>query len=124
MNGGLQTELVGIKLRTPLIAASGTFGFGEEYLYFVKQADLGAIVVKGMTRESRPGNAGRRMAETPAGMLNCIGLQNPGVDVFVKNILPRIRLLSVVFFLFTFKNVTYLLEGQTRIERSIYKGHL
>ena len=94
MNGGLQTELVGIKLRTPLIAASGTFGFGEEYLDFVDQADLGAIVVKGMTREPRPGNAGRRMAETPAGMLNCIGLQNPGVDVFVKNILPRIRRLE------------------------------
>jgi dihydroorotate dehydrogenase (NAD+) catalytic subunit len=94
MNGGLQTELAGIKLRTPLIAASGTFGFGEEYLDFMEQADLGAIVVKGMTREPRPGNTGRRMAETPAGMLNCIGLQNPGVDVFLQDILPRIKRLE------------------------------
>lgn len=94
MNACLQTELVGIKLRTPLMAASGTFGFGEEYLDFIDQADLGAIVVKGMTREPRKGNAGRRMAETPAGMLNCIGLQNPGVDVFLRDILPRIQRLD------------------------------
>jgi len=90
----LQTELAGIKLRTPVMAASGTFGFGEEFLDFIDQADVGAIVVKGMTREPRKGNAGRRMAETPAGMLNCIGLQNPGVDVFLREILPRIKQLD------------------------------
>jgi dihydroorotate dehydrogenase (NAD+) catalytic subunit len=76
------------------MAASGTFGFGEEFLDFIDQADVGAIVVKGMTREPRKGNAGRRMAETPAGMLNCIGLQNPGVDVFLREILPRIKQLD------------------------------
>lgn len=94
MSGCLQTELAGIKLRTPLMAASGTFGFGEEFLDFIDQADVGAIVVKGMTREPRKGNSGRRMAETPAGMLNCIGLQNPGVDVFLREILPRIKQLD------------------------------
>jgi len=94
VSGCLQTELVGIKLRTPLMAASGTFGFGEEFLEFIDQADVGAIVVKGMTREPRKGNAGRRMTETPAGMLNCIGLQNPGVDVFLREILPRIKQLD------------------------------
>ncbi len=94
MSGCLQTELAGIKLRTPLMAASGTFGFGEEFLDFIDQADVGAIVVKGMTREPRKGNSGRRMAETPAGMLNCIGLQNPGVDVFLREILPQIKRLD------------------------------
>ena len=91
MNNSLHTEIVGIKLRTPLMAASGTFGFGEEYLDFLEQADIGAIVVKGMTREPRPGNGGRRMAETPAGMLNCIGLQNPGLEHFREVDLPELR---------------------------------
>lgn len=94
MNVSLQTELLGIKLRTPLMAASGTFGFGEEFLDFQDPKDIGAIIVKGMTREPRKGNAGRRMAETPSGMLNCIGLQNPGVDVFLCEILPRIKQLD------------------------------
>jgi dihydroorotate dehydrogenase (NAD+) catalytic subunit len=94
MSASLQTKLLGIKLKTPLMAASGTFGFGEEFLDFLNQTDVGAIVVKGMTREPRKGNAGRRMAETPSGMLNCIGLQNPGVDVFLREILPRIKQLD------------------------------
>ena len=94
MNVSLQTELLGIKLRTPLMAASGTFGFGEEFLDFQDPKDIGAIIVKGMTCEPRKGNAGRRMAETPSGMLNCIGLQNPGVDVFLCEILPRIKQLD------------------------------
>ena len=94
MSVSLQTELLGIKLRTPLMAASGTFGFGEEFLDFQDPKDIGAIIVKGMTREPRKGNAGRRMAETSSGMLNCIGLQNPGVDVFLCEILPRIKQLD------------------------------
>ena len=94
MSVSLQTELLGIKLRTPLMAASGTFGFGEEFLDFQDPKDIGAIIVKGMTREPRKGNAGRRMAETSSGMLNCIGLQNPGVDVFLSEILPRIKQLD------------------------------
>ena len=81
-------------MRTPIVAASGTFGFGEEFLDLFDYANLGAIVVKGMTREPRRGNLGRRMAETPSGMLNCIGLQNPGIDNFVAEILPRIKKLD------------------------------
>lgn len=91
MSASLAINLAGIRMKNPLMAASGTFGFGEEFADFVDLNEAGAIVVKGMTREPRKGNSGRRMAETPAGMLNCIGLQNPGVDVFVREILPRIR---------------------------------
>jgi dihydroorotate dehydrogenase (NAD+) catalytic subunit len=94
MSNYLMTDLVGIKMRTPVIAASGTFGFGEEFLDFIDLADIGAIVVKGMTREPRRGNPGRRMVETSSGMLNCIGLQNPGIKVFLQDILPRIKQLD------------------------------
>jgi len=91
MSASLATNLAGIHMKTPLMAASGTFGFGEEFTDFVDLNEVGAIVVKGITREPRRGNAGRRIAETPSGMLNCIGLQNPGVDVFLRDILPRIK---------------------------------
>ena len=77
------------------MAASGTFGFGEDYADFVELAKIGAVVVKGLTREPRRGNPGRRIAETPGGMLNCIGLQNPGIDQFLEVILPRIKPLDV-----------------------------
>lgn len=95
MSASLSVDLAGIKMRTPLMAASGTFGFGEEYADFVELDQIGAVVVKGLTREPRRGNAGRRIAETPGGMLNCIGLQNPGIDHFLRVILPRIQPLSV-----------------------------
>lgn len=95
MNAALAIELAGIKMRTPLMAASGTFGFGEDYADFVELAKIGAVVVKGLTREPRRGNPGRRIAETPGGMLNCIGLQNPGIDQFLEVILPRIKPLDV-----------------------------
>lgn len=91
MSASLAVNLAGIQMKTPLMAASGTFGFGEEFADFVDLNEVGAIVVKGITREPRRGNAGRRIAETPSGMLNCIGLQNPGVDVFLRDILPRIK---------------------------------
>ena len=95
MSASLSVDLAGIKMRTPLMAASGTFGFGEEYADFVELDQIGAVVVKGLTREPRRGNAGRRIAETPGGMLNCIGLQIPGIDHFLRVILPRIQPLSV-----------------------------
>ena len=91
MSSALTVDLAGIKMRTPLMAASGTFGFAEEFADFVDFQEVGAVVVKGLTREPRRGNAGRRIAETPAGMLNCIGLQNPGVEMFLQEILPRIK---------------------------------
>lgn len=84
----LAVEIAGIKMKTPVMTGSGTFGFGTEYGDFVDLNKIGAIVVKGTTLQPRPGNKGRRIAETPAGMLNSIGLENPGVEVFLNNILP------------------------------------
>lgn len=95
MTSKLAMNLAGIQMKNPVMAASGTFGFGEEFSDFLHLREVGAVVVKGLTMEPRIGNAGRRMAETPAGMLNCIGLQNPGIDAFLADILPRIRLLGV-----------------------------
>ena len=74
----------GLDLRNPVIAASGTFGYGPEYADFVDLSQIGGIVVKGTTLEPRQGNAYPRIAETPSGMLNAVGLQNPGIDVFVN----------------------------------------
>ncbi|MFC2300324.1 dihydroorotate dehydrogenase [Selenomonas artemidis] len=87
----LHTTLAGIDMCTPVLAASGTFGFGEEFADFVDLSRLGGVMVKGTTLHPRRGNDGVRIAETPQGMLNCIGLENPGVDVFLQEILPRIR---------------------------------
>ncbi|MBR1807319.1 MAG: dihydroorotate dehydrogenase [Selenomonadaceae bacterium] len=87
----LQTELCGIKLATPIFAASGTFGFGEEFADFVDLKRLGGVMVKCTTLKPRRGNDGVRIAETPSGMLNCIGLENPGVEKFLSDILPRIK---------------------------------
>lgn len=86
----LAVDLAGLSLKTPVMTASGTFGFGEEFADFVDLNKIGAIVVKGTTLKPRSGNPGVRIAETPSGMLNCIGLENPGVDVFLADILPRI----------------------------------
>ena len=87
----LRTNIAGIDMRTPVLTASGTFGFGEEFADFVDLARLGGVMVKGTTLAPRRGNDGVRIAETPQGMLNCIGLENPGVDVFLTEILPRIQ---------------------------------
>lgn len=86
----LGVTIAGIKMKTPVMTASGTFGFGLEYRDFVNLNKIGAVVVKGTTLVPRPGNKGRRIAETPAGMLNSIGLENPGVDEFLSTILPRL----------------------------------
>ncbi|MGM9540425.1 dihydroorotate dehydrogenase [Anaerovibrio sp.] len=87
----LATDFAGIKMKTPVMGASGTFGFGIEYKDFLNLSDVGAIISKGLTPQPRPGNKGVRVAETPGGMLNCIGLENPGVDGFLRDILPRVR---------------------------------
>lgn len=87
----LRTNIAGIDMRTPVLTASGTFGFGEEFAEFVDLSRLGGVMVKGTTIAPRLGNDGIRIAETPQGMLNCIGLENPGVDVFLTEILPRIQ---------------------------------
>ncbi|HCB93945.1 MAG TPA: dihydroorotate dehydrogenase [Selenomonas sp.] len=86
----LRTEFCGIPMKTPILTASGTFGFGEEFVDFVELSSLGGVVVKGTTLLPRRGNDGVRITETPSGMLNCIGLENPGVEVFLKETLPRL----------------------------------
>ena len=87
----LVTDFAGIKLKTPVMGASGTFGFGIEYKDFLNLGDVGAIISKGLTPLPRPGNNGVRVAETPGGMLNCIGLENPGIEGFLRDILPKVR---------------------------------
>jgi dihydroorotate dehydrogenase (NAD+) catalytic subunit len=86
----LSVTVAGIKMKTPVMTASGTFGFGMEYSDFVDLNQIGAVVVKGTTLAPRSGNSGRRIAETPSGMLNSIGLENPGVEAFLTTILPKL----------------------------------
>ena len=81
----------GLELRNPVMTASGTFGYGEEYTDFVDLSKLGGIIVKGTTLNPRQGNPYPRMAETASGMLNCVGLQNKGVQYFIDTIYPRIK---------------------------------
>lgn len=87
----LHTNLLGIAMKTPVLTASGTFGFGEEFADLVDLSRLGGVMVKGTTLLPRRGNDGVRITETPKGMLNCIGLENPGVEHFLKETLPRIQ---------------------------------
>lgn len=91
MDSTLETTFLGIKMASPVLTASGTFGFGEEFADFVDLSRLGGVMVKGTTRQPRRGNEGVRITETPMGMLNCIGLENPGVEYFLADILPRIK---------------------------------
>lgn len=87
----MSVDLAGIKLKNPVLTASGTFGFGREYSDYYDLSKLGGIVVKGLTLEPREGNKPPRIAETPAGMLNSVGLQNPGVEYFIEKELPFLR---------------------------------
>ena len=87
----LSTQIHKLHLKNPVMTASGTFGYGEEFADFFDVARLGGIVVKGTTGERRQGNDYPRMAETPAGMLNAVGLQNVGVANFCKEVYPRIQ---------------------------------
>ena len=81
----------GLRLKNPVLAASGTFGFGEEYGEFYDLSRLGAVCTKGLTLRPREGNLPPRLWETPCGLLNSIGLQNPGVDAFLHDELPRMK---------------------------------
>lgn len=90
----LTTNIAGIEFRNPVLTASGTFGYGPEYADFVDFSKLGGIIVKGTTLRPREGNPYPRMAETPAGMLNCVGLQNKGVDYFAGKIYPQVESLD------------------------------
>lgn len=87
----LRVNIGGMVMKNPVMTASGTFGYGEEFADFIDLSCLGGIIVKGTTLRHREGNPYPRMAETPSGMLNAVGLQNKGVDYFVKEIYPRIK---------------------------------
>lgn len=87
----LSVNIGGLELRNPVMTASGTFGYGEEFAPFIDIDRLGAYIIKGTTLNPRQGNDYPRMVETPAGMLNAVGLQNKGVDYFIEHIYPRIK---------------------------------
>jgi len=87
----MNVEIAGLKLKNPVMTASGTFGYGEEYSDYVDLNRLGGIVVKGLSLKPRPGNPPPRIMETSGGMLNAVGLQNVGVDVFIDEKLPFLR---------------------------------
>lgn len=89
--GNLKVNIGGLLLDNPIMTASGTFGYGEEFSDIIDLNRLGAIIVKGTTLNHREGNPYPRMAETPSGMLNAVGLQNKGVDYFIEQIYPRIK---------------------------------
>ena len=87
----LKVNIAGVDFKNPVIAASGTFGFGEEFSNYIDINKLGGISSKGLTLNKNPGNPGIRIYETPAGIMNSIGLQNPGVDHFIENELIFMR---------------------------------
>lgn len=87
----LRVNIGGLEMKNPVMTASGTFGYGLEYADFVNLEDIGGIIVKGTTLNPREGNDYPRMVETPSGMLNCVGLQNKGVEYFCENIYPQIK---------------------------------
>lgn len=118
----LSTDLGGIKMSNPVAVASGTFGYGREYEEYLDIAAIGAVIVKGTTLEPRFGNPPPRIIETPAGMLNAIGLENPGVDVFLNEYLPYLRAKKVTVIanlagnsIDDYAAVTAKLEGHTGI---------
>lgn len=87
----MSVDLAGVVLKNPIVVASGTFGFGREYSQFYDLSELGGICAKGLTLHRREGNPAPRIAETPMGVLNSVGLQNPGVDAFISEELPFLR---------------------------------
>ncbi|ACL74999.1 dihydroorotate dehydrogenase [Ruminiclostridium cellulolyticum] len=87
----LSVDIAGIRFNNPVIMASGTYGFGKEYSEYVDLNQIGGISVKGLTLKERKGNKPPRIAETPAGILNSVGLQNPGVESFIKDDLPFLK---------------------------------
>lgn len=87
----LTTSVAGVQFKNPVITASGTFGFGKEYAEFYDLSLLGGLCTKGLTLKEKAGNPPHRIAETPSGILNSVGLQNPGVEVFLNEYLPFLK---------------------------------
>lgn len=90
-DGRLAVDIAGLKMKTPVTTGSGTFGFGLEFTDFLDLEKVGAVTVKGTSLLPAPGNKGQRAVETPSGMLNCIGLENPGCEYFLEHTLPELR---------------------------------
>lgn len=94
----MKIKLCDKTLRTPVIAASGCYAFGKEFIPYQSLSELGGISLKAITREKRLGNPAPRIAETPSGILNSVGLQNPGIDAFIVNELPRLNKVDTALF--------------------------
>ena len=92
----LSTSIGALQMKNPVMTASGTFGYGIEFEDVVDLTAIGGIIVKGTTFQPRQGNDYPRMAETPSGMLNCVGLQNKGVQYFCETIYPKIRKIAIL----------------------------
>lgn len=92
----LSTSVAGVSFKNPIITASGTYGFGLDFTDFYSPSELGGICLKGTTLNKRTGNEPGRCAETPSGMLNCVGLQNPGVEHFIKEDLVKLKSFDTV----------------------------
>jgi dihydroorotate dehydrogenase (NAD+) catalytic subunit len=92
----LSVEIAGIRFKNPVIAASGTFGYGGEYGRVIDVSSLGGICSKGLTLEAKPGNTGLRLVETPSGLINSIGLENPGIPHFIEHELKSMLTLGPV----------------------------
>ncbi|MDR3543037.1 MAG: dihydroorotate dehydrogenase [Desulfosporosinus sp.] len=114
----LTTNIAGISLRNPVLTCSGTYGFGEEYAAYCPVEALGGITLKGLTPEPRLGNAVPRLAETPAGLLNAVGLENPGLEEFIKSYLPKVRTLPTA----VIANVSgFSLEDYVKMARALQR---
>lgn len=113
------TDLAGLKLRNPVMTASGTYGFGQAYTPYCPPSALGAITLKGTTPLPRMGNPVPRLAETPSGLLNSVGLENPGLEVFLHKYLPEIKSLDTALIL----NISgFSLEDYKLMASSFQKG--
>lgn len=112
----MRVTLAGMEMKNPVVVASGTFGFGREYARFYDLSELGGICAKGLTLRPREGNPSPRIAETPMGILNSVGLQNPGVDAFLSEELPFLRRYEV--------KVIANISGSTPEEYGILCGRL
>lgn len=112
------TQLAGISLRNPVLTSSGTYGFGEEYAAYCPVEALGGITLKGITPLPRLGNPVPRLAETPAGLLNSVGLENPGLEKFLKSYLPKVRKLPTA----VIANISgFSLEDYVQIARALQR---
>ncbi|EHQ91506.1 dihydroorotate dehydrogenase [Desulfosporosinus youngiae] len=112
------TQLAGMTLRNPVLTCSGTYGFGEEYAAYCPVEALGGITLKGITPLPRLGNPVPRLAETPAGLLNAVGLENPGLEEFLKSYLPKVRELPTA----AIANISgFSLEDYVQLARALQK---